>query len=50
MGGPKAAVSPYVREEWQFGLECDHVVVTPLLCDSVGSEFVRRRKEVGNAA
>ncbi len=31
VGGPKAAVSPYVREEWQFGLECDTVVVTPIL-------------------
>ena len=31
VGGPKAALSPYVREEWQFALECDHVVVTPIL-------------------
>ena len=31
VGGPKAALSPYVREEWQFGLEFDHVVVTPIL-------------------
>ncbi len=31
VGGPKAAISPYVREEWQFALECDHVVVTPIL-------------------
>ncbi len=31
VGGPKAAVSPYVREEWQLGLEFDHVVVTPIL-------------------
>jgi len=26
VGGPQAAVSPYVREEWQLGLEFDHVV------------------------
>src|ERR1035441_7800749 len=31
VGGPKAAMSSYVREEWQFALECDHVVVTPIL-------------------
>jgi hypothetical protein len=31
VGGPHAAVSPYVREEWQLGLEFDHVVVTPIL-------------------
>ncbi len=31
VGGPKAAMSAYVREEWQFALECDHVVVTPIL-------------------
>lgn len=31
VGGPKAALSNYVREEWQFALECDHVVVTPIL-------------------
>lgn len=31
VGGPKAAVSPYVREEWQTGLEFDNVVVTPIL-------------------
>jgi WD40 repeat protein len=31
IGGPKAALSQYVREEWQFALECDHVVVTPIL-------------------
>lgn len=31
VGGPKAAHSTYVREEWQFALECDHVVVTPIL-------------------
>ena len=31
VGGPRAAISPYVREEWQFVLECDHVVVTPIL-------------------
>ena len=31
VGGPKAAISPYVREEWKFALECDHVVVTPIL-------------------
>ena len=31
VGGPKAALSDYVREEWQFALECDHVVVTPIL-------------------
>lgn len=30
VGGPKAAASPYVREEWQLGLEFDHVVVTPI--------------------
>jgi len=29
VGGPKAALSAYVREEWQFGLEFDQVVVTP---------------------
>ncbi|MCC6798070.1 MAG: TIR domain-containing protein [Candidatus Hydrogenedentes bacterium] len=31
IGGPNAAQSAYVREEWQFALECDHVVVTPIL-------------------
>ncbi|MEI7939223.1 MAG: NB-ARC domain-containing protein, partial [Verrucomicrobiota bacterium] len=31
VGGPKAAISAYVRQEWQFALECDHVVVTPIL-------------------
>src|ERR1019366_6516011 len=31
VGGPRAAMSSYVREEWQFALECDHVVVTPIL-------------------
>jgi tetratricopeptide (TPR) repeat protein len=31
VGGPKAAVSAYVREQWQFALECDHVVITPIL-------------------
>jgi WD40 repeat protein len=31
ISGPRAAQSPYVREEWQFALECDHVVVTPIL-------------------
>lgn len=31
VGGPKAALSPHVREEWQFALECDDVVVTPIL-------------------
>ncbi len=31
VGGPKAALSSYVREEWQFALECDQVVVTPIL-------------------
>ena len=31
VGGPKAAMSAFVREEWQFALECDHVVVTPIL-------------------
>ena len=25
VAGPKAALSSYVREEWQFALECDHV-------------------------
>jgi hypothetical protein len=31
VGGPKAALSPNVREEWQFALACDHVVVTPIV-------------------
>jgi hypothetical protein len=31
VGGPKAAISAYMREEWQFALKCDHVVVTPIL-------------------
>jgi len=31
IGGPKAALSPYVRGEWQFALKYDHVVVTPIL-------------------
>src|ERR1035441_4008941 len=31
IGGPKAALSDYVRAEWQFALECDHVVTTPIL-------------------
>ncbi len=31
VGGPKAALSDYVRAEWQFALECDHVVTTPIL-------------------
>ncbi len=30
VGGPKAAQSAYVREEWQFALECDQVVVVPI--------------------
>lgn len=31
VGGPKAAQSAYVREEWQSALEYDHVVVIPIL-------------------
>jgi len=31
VGGPKAAQSAYVREEWKLALEFDHVVVTPIL-------------------
>ena len=31
VGGPKAALSPYVREEWQSALASDHVVVTPMI-------------------
>ncbi|MBP7828686.1 MAG: TIR domain-containing protein [Kiritimatiellae bacterium] len=31
IGGPKAAISLYVREEWETGLEFDHIVVTPIL-------------------
>ena len=31
VGGPKAAASRYVREEWQLGLEFDHIVVTPII-------------------
>jgi hypothetical protein len=31
VGGPRAAVSPHVREEWQFALECDSVLITPIL-------------------
>ncbi len=31
VGGPNAALSAFVRAEWQFALECDHVVVTPIL-------------------
>lgn len=31
IGGPKALLSSYVRAEWQFALECDHIVVTPIL-------------------
>jgi WD40 repeat protein len=31
VGGPKAVSSAYVREEWQFALACDHVVVVPIL-------------------
>jgi tetratricopeptide (TPR) repeat protein len=31
IGGPKAAISDYVRGEWQFALTCDNVVVTPIL-------------------
>jgi WD40 repeat protein len=31
IGGPKAANSKYVREEWKSALEYDHVVVTPIL-------------------
>jgi hypothetical protein len=31
VGGLKAATSIYVRAEWKFALECDHVVVTPIL-------------------
>ncbi|HMP75225.1 MAG TPA: NB-ARC domain-containing protein [Kiritimatiellia bacterium] len=31
IGGPQAAVSTYVREEWQTALAFDHVTVTPIL-------------------
>jgi hypothetical protein len=31
VGGPKAALSANVREEWQFALECDRAVVVPIL-------------------
>ena len=31
IAGPKATISQYVREEWHFALECDHVVVMPIL-------------------
>jgi hypothetical protein len=31
VGGPNAAQSAYVREEWKLALEFDHVVVTPIL-------------------
>jgi len=31
VGGPKAALSQFVREEWQSALEYDHVAVTPIL-------------------
>ena len=31
IGGPKSALSANVREEWQFALECDHVVVVSIL-------------------
>ncbi|HWD39014.1 MAG TPA: toll/interleukin-1 receptor domain-containing protein, partial [Fimbriimonas sp.] len=31
VGGPKAASSRNVREEWKSALEYDHVVVTPIL-------------------
>ena len=37
---------PFVREEWQFGLECDTVVVTPILSKGANTTFVRRCKEV----
>ncbi len=30
VGGPRAAVSDYVREEWRFALECDKTVI-PIL-------------------
>jgi WD40 repeat protein len=31
VAGPNAAQSEYVREEWRLALDCDHVVVTPIL-------------------
>jgi WD40 repeat protein len=31
IGGPKAALSASVREEWQFALECDRAIVVPIL-------------------
>ncbi len=31
IGGPRAAESPYVREEWRTALAFDHVSVTPIL-------------------
>jgi hypothetical protein len=31
VGGPQAALPAYVREEWQFALECGHMVATPIL-------------------
>lgn len=31
VGGLNAALSPYVREDWETGLAFDHVVVTPIL-------------------
>lgn len=31
IGGPKAVLSENVREEWKFALECDHIIVIPIL-------------------
>ena len=31
VGGPNATLSLYVREEWRFALECDDVMVIPIL-------------------
>lgn len=41
VGGPKAALSANVREEWQFALECDHVVVTPVV--RLGGDLAKAR-------
>ena len=41
IGGPKAALSAYVREEWQFALECDQVVATPVRRPTLSIKIIR---------
>jgi len=44
VGGPKAALSAYVREEWQFALECDRDIVSkyPMDAEMAGFAIVQK--------